>query len=80
MSSIDFNITATQGNNRQIAKMSAVVINSSYDYNEYGSLTVGSLLGNFFVEMAGNNIQLVVEPLTSNQVNYTVVYTLYNAP
>ena len=78
ISSIDFNVTATSGNNRQVTKITAVTINSSYDYNEYGSLAVGSLLGNFFVDLNGSNIQLVVEPLVSNLVSYTVVYTLYN--
>jgi hypothetical protein len=78
ISSIDFNVTATSGNNRQVTKITAVTINSSYDYNEYGSLAVGSLLGNFFVDLNGSDIQLVVEPLVSNLVSYTVVYTLYN--
>lgn len=78
VSSLDFNITATSGNNRQVVKIMSVVINNTYDYSEYGSLTLGNDLGNFVVDLVAGNLQLYVDPFTSNVIDYTVVVNAYS--
>ena len=78
VSSLDFNITATSGNNRQVVKIMSVVINNTYEYSEYGSLTLGNDLGNFVVDLVAGNLQLYVDPFTSNVIDYTVVVNAYS--
>jgi len=79
VASIDFNIIATSNNNRQVCKLVTVVINTSFEYSEYGSLNIGPLLGNFTIDLVGGNLLLNVEPFTSNTIDYTVVFTTYNS-
>ena len=73
LTSIDFNITATSGNNRQVSKILAVTVANTFSYTEYGSLNVGSLLGNFYIDIVGPNLILGVQPFTSSNVYYTVI-------
>lgn len=73
ISSIDFGITATSGNNRQVSKILAVTLGNNFNYTEYGSLNIGSLLGNFFVDVVGGNLVLQVAPFTANAVYYSVI-------
>lgn len=75
--SIDFNVTATSGNNRQVAKIVAVTINGLFNYSEYGSLTVGNNVCNFTVDLVSGNLTLNSEPFTANSVSYTVIATGY---
>jgi Major tropism determinant N-terminal domain len=79
VASIDFNIIATSNNNRQVCKLITVVINTSFEYSEYGSLNIGPLLGNFTIDLVGGNLLLNVEPFTNNAIDYTVVFTTYNS-
>lgn len=73
ISSINFGITATSGNNRQVSKILAVALGNSFNYTEYGSLSIGSLLGNFFVDVISGNLILQVQPFTSANVHYSVI-------
>lgn len=73
LTSIDFNITATSGNNRQVSKILAVTVANTFSYTEYGSLNVGALLGNFYIDIVGPNLILGVQPFTSSNVYYTVI-------
>lgn len=78
ISSVDFGITATSGNNRQVSKILTITVNNLYNYTEYGSLNIGSMLGNFFVDVVLGNLLLQVTPYTSNNIHYTVVYSYDN--
>lgn len=73
ISSIDFGITATSSNNRQVAKILAVTLGNSFNYTEYGSLSIGSLLGNFFVDVIGGNLVLQVQPFVSANIHYSLI-------
>lgn len=75
--SVDFNVTATSGNNRQVAKIVAVTINGLFNYSEYGSLTVGNNICNFTVDLVSGNLTLNSEPFIANSVDYTVIINGY---
>ena len=76
---IDFNVVATDttASSRQVSKLMAINYNSTVDYNEYGSLSIGSIVGDFTVSTNGTNIFLNVIPVDSNSVNYNVVAMIY---
>lgn len=73
VSSIDFDITATSGNNRQVSKILAITLDGDFNYTEYGSLNLGSLLGNFYIDLVGGNLALMVEATTTNNTYYSII-------
>ena len=79
-SSLDFNITSTDetsGTSRQVAKIMASALGNAVNYNEYGTLAIGSSLGSYAVSVVGGNYQLIVTPATANTITYNVVVTAY---
>jgi hypothetical protein len=76
---VDFNVVATDttSSSRQVSKLMAINYNGDVDYNEYGSLTVGSIVGDFTVSTDGTDIFLNVIPVDSNSVDYNVVAMIY---
>lgn len=85
ISSVDFTIVATDStaSKRQVSKISAVVYNASLNYNEYSTLFVGGLAGNFTMAYDPGNILnpptavLYVEPTSTNMTVYKVMITVY---
>lgn len=76
---IDFNVVATDatGSSRQVSKLMAISYNGTVDYNEYGSLLIGTTVGDFTVTTNGTNIFLNVIPTNSNSIDYNVVAMVY---
>jgi hypothetical protein len=76
---IDFNTVATDTANssRQVSKLMAISYNGVVNYNEYGSLLIGSIVGDFTVTTDGTDIFLNVIPTTSNSIDYNVVSVIY---
>lgn len=85
ISSVDFTIVATDSvaSKRQVSKLSAVVYNASLNYNEYSTLYVTGLTGNFTMAYDPGNILtpatavLYVEPTTTNLTSYKIMITVY---
>ena len=76
---IDFNVVATDAaiTSRQVSKLMAINYNGSVDYNEYGSLLIGTTVGDFTVTTDGTDIFLNVIPISSTTVDYNVVAMIY---
>lgn len=85
IASVDFTIVATDAasSRRQVSKLSAVVYDASLNYNEYNTLYVNGLAGNFTMAYDPGNILnppsaiLYVEPTTSNLTTYKIMITVY---
>jgi hypothetical protein len=76
---IDFNVVATDATNasRQVSKLMAISYNGVVNYNEYGSLLIGSIVGDFTVTTDGTDIFLNVIPTSGDSIDYNVVATVY---
>ena len=76
---VDFNVVATDATttSRQVSKLMAISYNGSLDYNEYGSLLIGSTVGDFTVTTDGTDIFLNVIPAVTDSVDYNVVAMIY---
>ena len=76
---VDFNVVATDATttSRQVSKLMAINYNGGVDYNEYGSLLIGTTVGDFTVTTDGTDIFLNVIPVDSNSVDYNVVAVVY---
>jgi hypothetical protein len=76
---IDFNTVATDAANssRQVSKLMAISYDGVVNYNEYGSLLIGSVVGDFTVTTDGTDIFLNVIPSSVNSIDYNVVATVY---
>lgn len=85
IAAVDFTIVATDSiaSKRQVSKLSAVVYSASLSYNEYNTLYVNGLTGNFTMAYDPGNILnpatavLYVEPTTTNLTTYKVMITVY---
>lgn len=85
VSSVDYTIVATTplDNMRQVSKLSAIMYDSTLDYNEYNTLSINGLVGNFTVGYQPGNIIappqviLYVEPYTNNPTTYKIQMTVY---
>lgn len=85
VSSVDYVIIATDAiaGNRQVSKLSAVMYDSTCNYNEYSTLNVNGFVGNFTVGyFAGNiispaTVTLYVEPTNINMSTYKIQMTVY---
>ena len=76
---VDFNVVATDATttSRQVSKLMAISYDGSLDYNEYGSLLIGSTVGDFTVTTDGTDIFLNVIPAVTDSVDYNVVAMIY---
>jgi len=76
---IDFNVVATDATttSRQVSKLMAISYDGTVNYNEYGSLLIGSIVGDFTVSTDGTDIFLNVLPTSSNSIDYNVVAVVY---
>ena len=76
---VDFNVVATNATttSRQVSKLMAINYNGTVDYNEYGSLSVGTTVGDFTVTTDGADIFLNVIPASSDSIDYSVVSVIY---
>ena len=76
---IDFNVVATDATttSRQVSKLMAISYDDTVNYNEYGSLLIGSIVGDFTVSTDGTDIFLNVLPTSSNSIDYNVVAMVY---
>jgi len=85
ISSVDYTIIATDpiAGNRQVSKLSAVMYDSTCNYNEYSTLNVNGFVGNFTVGYSPGNIiapaqvTLYVEPVNINLATYKIQMTVY---
>jgi hypothetical protein len=85
VSSVDYTIVATTtlDNVRQVSKLSAIMYDATLNYNEYNTLNINGLVGNFTVGYQAGNIiappqvTLYVEPYTSNLTTYKIQMTVY---
>ena len=85
VSSVDYTIVATTpaDNIRQVSKLSAIMYDETLDYNEYNTLSINGLVGNFTVGYQAGNIiappqvTLYVEPYTSSATTYKIQMTVY---
>jgi hypothetical protein len=68
---IDFNTVATDATNssRQVSKLMAISYNGTVNYNEYGSLLIGTTVGDFTVTTDGTDIFLNVIPTTGDSID-----------
>jgi len=55
----------------------AISYNGTVNYNEYGSLLIGSTVGDFTVTTDGTDIFLNVIPAVTDSVDYNVVAMVY---
>lgn len=84
VSSMDYTIVATNATtgSRQVSKVSAVMYNEMVNYNEYSTLFVNSLVGDFSVSYDPGNIivpasvTLHVEPTYSSMTIYKIQMTM----
>lgn len=76
---VDFNVVATDATttSRQVSKLMAINYNGTVDYNEYGSLLIGTTVGDFTVTTDGTDIFLNVIPAVTDSVDYNVVAMIY---
>lgn len=81
VSSLDIYIVATIPSflSRQVTKLMAVNISGTFNYNEYGSLSIGVPVADFTMGVSGGNVQLYVTPSSSYATEYKVVVTQYSA-
>jgi hypothetical protein len=85
VSAVDYTIVATSAvdNIRQVSKLSAIMYDQTLDYNEYNTLNINGLVGNFTVGYQAGNIiappqvTLYVEPYTNNYTTYKIQMTVY---
>ena len=85
VSSVDYTIIATNpiAGNRQVSKLSAVMYDSTCNYNEYSTLNVNGFVGNFTIGYDPGNIiapasvTLYVEPVASTLSTYKIQMTVY---
>ena len=82
VSAIDFTVIATDtvGNNRQISKLFAGVLGSEVGYYEIATIDIpynGPGVGNISVAYNTGNVELLVEPVTSESVVYKIMVTSY---
>ena len=80
--SIDFTIIATDAvaNNRQTSKLFASILGTEVGYYEIATIDVpylGPGVGDFVVSYNSGNVQLTVQPVTSNLVDYRIMVTQY---
>lgn len=86
ISSVDYTIIATDpiAGNRQVSKLSTVFYDASVNYNEFSTLLVNGLVGNFFIEYDPGNtiapakVTLAVEPANVNLATYKIQITAYD--
>jgi len=86
VSSVDFTVIATDNiaRNRQVSKLSAVMYDANVNYNEYSTLYVNDLVGDFSVEynpgnaVASASVALHVEPASTNTTTYKIQITVYD--
>jgi hypothetical protein len=86
LSGLDFTIIATNDTvgHRQISKLSAIVYQSSLNYNEYSTLVVNGQVGNFTMDYSPGNIlvspaaRLYVEPGNAAMTTYKILITRYD--
>jgi hypothetical protein len=78
---VDFNVIATDTTtnaSRQVSKLMAISFYGEVDYSEYGSLMIGSMIGDFQVVADGtDNILLKVLPTNTDSINYSAVAIIY---
>jgi hypothetical protein len=82
VSSIDYTVIATDpvGNNRQTSKLIATVLGSEVGYLEFSTIDVPITspgVGDFSVAYNLGYIQLLVDPLVNNLVNYKIHAVIY---
>lgn len=85
VSSVDYTIVATNcvDNIRQVSKLSAIMYDQILDYNEYNTLSINGLIGNFTVGYQPGNIIsspqviLYVEPYVASETTYKIQMTVY---
>lgn len=85
LSGLDFHIISTDvpGNIRQISKISAVVLGSAVNYNEYSSMGVNGYTGDFTVGYSPGNIftpaqvVLYITPQSGNLMTHKMMITAY---
>ena len=81
----EFEIIATDavGESRQFCKINSLYYNGTVSFNEYASLVINTVIGNFEVDYDAGDIVtppsmvLKVTPSTSNPVTYKMLITLY---
>ena len=81
----NYTIIATNpiAGNRQVSKLSAVMYDSTCNYNEYSTLNVNGFVGNFTVGYNPGNIispasvTLYVEPYAASLSTYKIQMTVY---
>ena len=86
VSSVDFTVIATDdtSRSRQVSKLSAVMYDANVNYNEYSTLFVNDLVGDFSVgynagnAIVGPTVTLFVEPETTNTTTYKIQITVYD--
>jgi hypothetical protein len=80
--SIDFTVIATDtiGNNRQTSKLFASILGTEVGYYEIATIDVpylGPGVGDFRVVYNSGNVELTVQPVTSELVDYRIMVTQY---
>lgn len=86
VSSVDFTVIATDNiaSYRQVSKLSAVMYDANVNYNEYSTLFVNDLVGDFSVgyqpgnAIVGPSVTLFVEPESTNTTTYKIQITVYD--
>jgi hypothetical protein len=83
IASVDYTVIATNrtANTRQTSKLFASVLGDEVGYFEYGTIDVPSVspgVADFKVTYNAGNVVLTTSPLSTNQIDYRVVITLYN--
>ena len=85
ISGVEFEIITTDptGPSRQFCKINALYYEGSVQFNEYASLFINAVIGNFEIDYnAGNlitppSLELLVTPNTANPVTYKMLITQY---
>ena len=85
VSSVDYTVIGTDPTSgyRQVSKLSAVMYDTTCNYNEYSTLNVNGFVGNFTVGFDPGNIivaptiTLYVTPTSTNLSTYKVQMTVY---
>lgn len=80
VASLDIYIVATIPSflSRQVSKIMSVNMSGTFNYSEYGSLTVGVPVADFTMGVAGGNVVLYVTPSSNYTTQYKVVVTQYS--
>ena len=81
VSSLDIYIVATIPSflSRQVTKLMSVNMSGAFNYNEYGSLSIGVPAADFTMGVANGNVQLYVTPSSNYATEYKIVVTQYSA-